>query len=370
MGDIKKLKLLSLALAEGVGCVSLKKLLQAFDDIDNISRARAEDIRRALKTDVGTALRIKESLGDMSGARKKARELRKKGYLFYCHGDGSYPSLLKEIYDPPAVLYARGKILKRDYNAVAVVGTRKASAYGKAAAGILARGLASYNISVVSGAAYGIDTAAHKAVLEAGGRTIAVLGGGLDRPYPASNKNLLDRISENGAVLSEYEPESPPAAHNFPRRNRIISGLCHGVLVVEAPKRSGALITAALAGEQGRQVYAVPGSIFSSGSAGTLGLIRDGAVPVGRVEEIIEDIKMQLDRNLLQKPRARNENSALSGEGRDILNILSKGAVHVDIIKNKLKMDISFLVSHLTELELKGKIRKISGEKYIRTENE
>ncbi|MGM0568472.1 MAG: DNA-processing protein DprA [Elusimicrobiota bacterium] len=353
-----------------MGCVSLKKLIQAFDDVDNISRVRAEDICRAIKSDIKTAVRIKESIRDISRAREKARELRKKGYLFYCPGDIAYPSLLKEIYDPPAVLYSRGKILERDYNAVAVVGTRKASGYGKAAACALARGLAAYNITVVSGAAYGIDTAAHKAVLEAGGRTIAVLGGGLDRPYPASNKNLLDRISENGAVLSEYEPGRPPSAHNFPRRNRIISGLCHGVVVVEAPKRSGALITAAMAGEQGRQVYAVPGSIFSSGSAGTLGLIRDGAVPVGRVEEIVEDIKMQLDGNLMQQPRPRHENSRLSDEGRDILNMLSKGAVHVDIIKNKLKMDISFLISHLTELELKGKIRKISGEKYIRTENE
>ncbi len=362
---------ISLSSTEGIGPVTLKRLIDAFGkNIDEIAGCAEESIAARAEITVSSSALIKKALSDLSGAYRELEKVNNKGYRVYCYGDDDYPFLLKHIHDPPPVIYSSGCLKISDYNSIAVVGTRKASDYGKTVAALIARRLALCSISVVSGAATGIDTEAHRAALKAGGRTIAVMGGGLNKPYPSSNKTLLEKISAAGAVLSEFPPDENPSPVNFPRRNRIISGLSHGVVVIEAAKRSGALITASFAAEQGRQVYAVPGSVFAEGSRGCLDLIKDGAVPVSGAEEIIEDIKGQLDSNKLKKACEQYESENLCETAVEILNFLSSRPSHVDIIKNKLKMDISFLASQLTSLELKGRIKKIDGDKYIKLTDE
>ena len=205
-----------------------------------------------------------------------------------------YPRLLAEIHAPPPVLYMKGTLLPEDEAAVAIVGTRGATPYGLEVAGVLAGELARSGITVVSGLAEGIDAAAHEGALKAGGRTIAVVGHGLDRVYPPQHATLAARVAESGCILSEFSAGMPPLKENFPRRNRIISGLSLGTVVVEAPVKSGALITARFAMEQGREVFAVPGPAFSRQSHGAHALLQDGAKLVCRVEDILEELAPHL----------------------------------------------------------------------------
>jgi len=205
--------------------------------------------------------------------------------------DKDYPENLKHIYQPPSTIYVRGELLPEDSIAVAIVGSRRATYYGLKNAQELGCKLASCGVTVVSGLARGIDTAAHKGALAAGGRTIAVLGSGLDVIYPPENKQLAEDITKSGAVISEFAPNTRPTRYNFPKRNRIISGLTLGVVIVEADKRSGSLITANFALGQGREVFALPGKIDSATSCGTHDLIKQGAKLVGSVEDIIEELE-------------------------------------------------------------------------------
>lgn len=205
--------------------------------------------------------------------------------------DKNYPANLRHIYQPPSIIYFRGEVLLEDNIAVAVVGSRRATDYGLGNAERLGFELASRGVTVISGLARGIDTAAHKGALRAGGRTIAVLGSGLDVMYPSENKRLADEITRYGAVISEFEPDAPPARHNFPKRNRIISGLSLGVVIVEAAKRSGSLITADFALEQGREVFALPGKVGSFTSEGTHNLIKQGAKLIESIEDIVEELE-------------------------------------------------------------------------------
>jgi len=210
------------------------------------------------------------------------------------HGDKGYPANLAQIHNPPAALYVNGELLKQDEAAVALVGTRRATYYGMQVCQKLAYELALQGITIVSGMALGIDTAAHKGALKAGGRTIAVLGSGHANIYPRQNINLYKEIAKSGAVVSEFPNATRPDKWHFPRRNRIISGLSLGVVVVEAPKKSGALITADFALEQGREVFALPGKISSMTSEGTNHLIKEGAKLVEDVDDIIEELKVHL----------------------------------------------------------------------------
>ncbi len=276
--------------------------------------------------------------------------------------DNNYPKILKEIHDPPKALYVRGNFSTKDKLAVGIVGTRNYTSYGKQAAENIAGDLAEVGITIVSGLAKGIDTWAHKAAVERGGRTIAVLGSAADPKsvYPSCNRKLADKITENGAVISEYPQGIKSERWFFAQRNRIISGLSLGILVVEAPEKSGALITAACALEQNREVFAIPGSIYSENSIGTNKLIQMGAKLVTKANDILEELNLPLleEKNKSFKPKTKQEEI--------LLNILTKEPIHIDEITKKSKLDTRIVSSTLIMLELKGVVKNTGGSYYIK----
>ena len=277
-----------------------------------------------------------------------------------------YPKILKQIYSPPKVLYVKGKILQKDEFAVAIVGSRFASTYGLITAERLGYELASRGVVVISGLAKGIDSAAHRGALKAYGRTIAVLGNGLKTVYPPENKKLADEIIErNGAVISEFPMETPPIGMNFPRRNRIISGLSLAVIVVEAAKNSGALITADFALEQNREVFAVPGKIDSPTSFGTNELIKQGAKLVQTADDVIEELGLKLsdsktksDKNIL-KPN-------LSSEEAVIYKNLTTEPRYLDEIAQDTSLSVSKAMELLLKLQLKKLVKELPGKNFIK----
>ncbi|MCM8790944.1 MAG: DNA-processing protein DprA [Candidatus Omnitrophica bacterium] len=291
--------------------------------------------------------------------------------------DPEYPKNLKNIHKPPKELYVNGTLEKRDEIAVAIVGSRRASMYGLEMAEKLAFELALRGVTVVSGMARGIDSAAHKGALKANGRTIAVMGSGHNVIYPPENRRLYDQIITSGAVITEYEDDMPPLPENFPARNRIISGLSLGVVVVEAARNSGALITANFAAEQGREVFAVPGKVSSATSAGTNELIKDGARLVQSVEDIIEELKIRemepissedrkkIDSKIEKMTRAYIYNS-LTKDERTLYKILSEEPLHIDEITFRSGFDTAKVSKLLLGLQLKKLIREIPGKQFVR----
>jgi DNA processing protein len=280
--------------------------------------------------------------------------------------DSSYPARLRMIPDPPPLLYLKGEIRREDEKAVAVVGSRSTSDYGRRVARDLCRGLASLGFTVVSGMARGIDGTAHETSLNAGGRTIAVLGSGVDRVYPAEHDKLYRRISENGGVISEFPMGTRPLAFNFPARNRVISGLSLGVVVVEATEKSGSLITAALALEQGREVFAVPGEVGASRSRGAHRLIRQGAKLVETVDDIMEEIAPQLlarSGKAVSAPR-RTLPQNLGVEFQKIFALFEERPLQIDEIIESSGYSPSRVSEILLELELQAYIRQLPGKKY------
>jgi DNA processing protein len=273
----------------------------------------------------------------------------------------TYPRLLREIHAPPPILYVKGALTEEDAWALAVVGTRRASAYGREVTRHLTRTLARSGITIVSGLARGIDAEAHKAALEAGGRTIAVLGCGIDQIYPPEHRKLAREVVASGALVSDYPLGTPPEGGNFPPRNRIISGLGLGVLITEAGKGSGALITADYAAEQGRDVFAVPGSVLMRGSAGTNALIQDGAKVVLRPADILEELNLMM---VTEQAEARQVLPANEAEAA-LLEHLSSEPTHVDELQQQVGLPISQVTSTLALMELKGLVRQVGGMKYI-----
>ena len=277
--------------------------------------------------------------------------------------EADYPVNLREIDAPPPVLYVQGNLLAQDEFAVALVGTRRASSYGREVAYMLATELARNGITVVSGLALGIDTIVHQAALEAGGRTLAVLGSGVDQIYPPQNRRLAQDITANGALISEYSLGTPPEANNFPPRNRIISGLSRLVVIIEAGVRSGALITANFAAEQSRDVFAVPGSILHPGSAGCNELIRQGAIPYLHVNDVLDHL--QSERLTLQQ-QARVAVPADPQEAQLLLH-LSSAPCHIDDIGRAATMPSSQVSSLLAIMELKGLVRQVGPMNYVKS---
>lgn len=276
--------------------------------------------------------------------------------------DKNYPPMLKEIYDPPKQLYIEGEFVPADFEkTIAVVGTRDCSSYGKEAAYYFAVNLAKAGMTIVSGLARGIDTVAHKAALEAGGRTLAVLGSGLNEIYPVQNKGLALQVAKSGVVISEFEPDAIAMPYHFPQRNRIVSGLSFGVLVIEAPINSGALITARLALEHNREVFCAPGPIFSKNSAGTNEFIKQGARLVTDFQEILSELGMATD-ILESNPVFENEKE------EHIYKIISQnsGAIIIDEIIKLSRLSPQEVNSCLILLELRGIIKNLGTNKYLK----
>jgi len=273
--------------------------------------------------------------------------------------DAEYPVNLKEIHDPPAVLYVKGELKKEDKLSVAIVGSRHSSNYGRDTAERLATELAQLGITVISGMARGIDTAAHNGALNSKGRTIAVLGSGLANIYPPENKALFYKIAESGAVISEFPMTMPPLAANFPRRNRIISGLSLGTVIVEAAWKSGALITARCAYEQGREVFSVPGEVGRITAFGTNQLIKDGAKLVETAEDILEELAVPIKECITKRSKVLPAD--LKQEELKILRVLENGPMYVDKIAEESLISISGTSSALTCLEIKGLIKRLPG---------
>jgi len=274
--------------------------------------------------------------------------------------DRGYPERLHYIYDNPKVLYIKGNIIEEDNLAIAIVGSRKATAYGKWATEKFVDELLKLDVTIVSGLALGIDSIAHKKALEGNGRTIGVLGNGLDIIYPKKNKEIYGSIPMNGAIISEYFLGVPPLAYNFPQRNRIISGLSVGVIVVEAKERSGSLITAHHALEQGKEVFALPGNINSIFSKGTNKLIKDGAKLIMDIDDILEEV-YELQAKAKLKREEVIDYSQFSPSEIKVLDVIKEGPIHSDSIALNTGLDISTINSILTILELKGTIKEMTG---------
>ncbi len=279
-----------------------------------------------------------------------------------CYGSGTYPALLSQITDPPMVLYHKGHFDSNDKFSVAVVGSRRSSEYGKRVAQSIAEELSSAGLTIISGMARGIDSVAHRASLHSGGRTISVLGSGIDVIYPPENRGLYERIPDSGVVISEFPIGTAPLRENFPQRNRLISGLSLGVIVVEASRGSGTLITAQYALEQNREVFAVPGNITSPISKGTNHLIKNGAKPLTHPNDVIEDLA-PLMKGFIRS--ARNSEIEITDEEKSICDILSGDPVHIDDITRRAGIPPSQALGLLLGLELKSLVRQVAGKKFF-----
>lgn len=344
----------------GIGPVRLQSLLDAFGDIEAAWHAPAERLRQ-----VGLPAKVVEALIEAQqhfDLDHEVGRLERSGFTAITMQDPAYPQPLREIDSPPLVLYLWGDLLPQDRWAAAIVGTRRATPYGKAVARELAAGLAACGLTVVSGLARGIDGIAHQAALEAGGRTLAVLGSGVDRIYPSEHRNLARAISQSGAVISDYPLGTSPEGINFPPRNRIISGLSLGVIVVEAGESSGALITADFALEQGRDVFAVPGRIYDRNSRGTNRLIQSGAIPVTSVEDVLEALNLEAVASATSPQLNLPEDAA----ERKVLQALGSDPVHIDELQARCALTIAEVTACLSMLELRGQARQVGGMHYVR----
>lgn len=391
---------LALALVPGVGTAHFIRLLARFHAPGNVLKASEGALRDVVGPSLAQRIRQYREVVDI-----EAQELAMAEYAAHLVTleDSLYPVRLAEIYDPPLLLFVRGTLIEQDVNSVAIVGTRRPTPYGLRMAEKFGRELAARGITVVSGLASGIDAAAHRGAIEGGGRTIAVLGNGVNVVYPPENAELMDQITRHGAVVSQFPMNTKPSKGHFPYRNRIISGMSQGVLIVEAPLSSGALITARQAAEQGREVFAVPGQIGVNNSQGPHALIREGAKLVESVEDIL--VELELPVTALQpasraaeparkEPERRTPAAApapepqrspipspvqqpsprpaaatatappLSRTEQEVVSVLSPEGSFVDEIAAACHISVSEALSTLTILELKGLVRQFSGKRF------
>jgi DNA processing protein len=359
MADIKHW--ITLTRIPNLGTVKFRLLERYFSSLDEAWMAGLGELKAAgLDDKTARAIVSHRAAISPDGEMEKLERAGVKAINWH---DSMYPPRLKEIADPPPVLYVRGGILPEDQRSVAVVGTRKATAYGREVAGALSKDLSRNGVTVVSGLARGIDSVAHRAALESGGRTIAVFGSGLDVVYPPEHGRLARDIEESGALVSEHPLGAKPEARHFPRRNRLISGMTLGTLVVEAGDISGALLTVRSALEQDREVFCVPGSIFSPASRGTNSLIQDGAKLVTNYKDVLEELNLtvvahQIEMRSIIQPQGDNESL--------LLNHVTHEPVHIDEIRRQAGLPITVVSSTLAVMELKGVIKQVGGMRYIR----
>jgi DNA processing protein len=357
---------LALARVKGLGAVGFKKLAASFADPTEAFSASSAELEQV----EGLHREAIDGLVNFSSwveIDDELQRIRNAGVGIVPFTSQAYPARLRMIADPPPFLYIKGDLRREDERAVAIVGSRSASDYGRRVARDLSRGLVSCGFTVVSGMARGIDGAAHESALKAGGRTIAVLGSGVERAYPAEHEQLYQSIANNGVVISELPVGTRPMAFNFPARNRLISGLSLGVVVVEATEKSGSLITAALALEQGREVFAVPGEAGASRSRGAHRLIRQGAKLVETVDDIVEEIAPQLARPAAgmteRPPRVLPPNAAESS--RKIFALLQDNPLQVDQVIERSGLSVAQVLEVLLDLELQGFVRQSPGKLYF-----
>jgi DNA processing protein len=367
---------MTLALVPGIGGTRFVRLMARFGTPRKALAAAESELAEVVGRSVAANIR---QYRDAVDTETQERLMRLHGAALITMDDPGYPPLLAEIYDPPLMLFVRGTLLETDQYAVAIVGTRRPSHYGAAIAGRLAEDLAARGITVVSGMAEGIDAAAHEGALKAGGRTIAVVGSGVDQVFPAAHADLMRRIIAQGAVVSPFPMGMSAHKTNFPQRNRIISGISLGTVVVEAPPGSGSLITAKHAAEQGREVFAVPGEAGRPNSRGPHALIREGARLVETVEDILVELRIPAAAHAAPASETGREAPrepdtpppppsapGLTALEADILASLSSEGAFVDEIALTCRRAVSETLSALTILELKGLVRQHSGKRFSR----
>lgn len=368
---------IALNMVRGIGPRTANQLLDRFGSPAQVfSASRLSLEREGIKPETIQELHDSEILEKANAEIERLEALEARVVTL---DDDEYPPLLREIFDPPIALYVRGDLEAASRRpCLALVGSRRCSTYGTNAAQNLARELAANGITIVSGMARGIDAAGHRGALEVGGRTIAVVGTGLETTYPKEHKSLEQEIAAQGAVLSEFPLGTPPLPQNFPYRNRILSGLCWGVVIIEAAEHSGSLITARMAYEQGREVFAVPGNITSQTSFGPNFLIKDGAKLVQHWRDVIEELPRDLKDGILgiRRPAPTDattneqpvfEAVALGEEERRVFDLLTPDAPsHVDQLLLSTGMTVSALMAALLSLEMKDRIRQLPGKSYVK----
>ena len=359
-----KKELLKILTAPGVGQHRARLLIGHFQNSETVLKASFKSLCQVDGIDEKTAHAIRNQI-DHQFVDQQLIQIEKHNVQLVSFWDPQYPKLLKRIYDPPALLYVKGKLSKHQKLTIAVVGMRAASQYGRWMAEMIGAELSKRGIVVVSGMARGVDTHAHQGALQNGGETWAVFGCGLDIIYPPENKNLYHKIIDQGAVISEFPMGAEPLSTHFPRRNRIISGLSLGTVVVEAGHKSGALITAYNALSQSREVFAVPGDIRSKKSVGTHRLIKEGAKLIENVEDILDEIpqwkKLSQANSRVDQPLPQ-----LSQQEKQLWDVLSKQPTHVDKLAKQAKMDVSETLSVLLSLELKDAVKQMAGMMFMR----
>jgi len=351
-------------LVKGIGAVRLQGLRDHFGDLALAWQAPADALQAAGLSPKLTG-RVAQVRTDVDLDKLLAR-ITAQGIEILTWEDDLYPARLKEIDQPPPVLYVRGTLTNEDAWSVAVVGTRRVSAYGRQVTEEIGSYLAGNGVTVVSGLARGVDAIAHQSALKAGGRTIAVLGCGVDRIYPPEHAQLAGKMIANGALVSDYAPGTPPEASNFPPRNRIISGLSVATVVVEAGETSGALITAQFAIDQGREVFAVPGNILAPQSKGTNRLIAQGARPLLSVRDLLDVLNLTRvnEQRLVRKVLPADETES------KLMSVLTHEPLHMDEIRNQTGLPIERVSATLVMMELKGMVRQVGGQNYVAVREE
>jgi DNA processing protein len=373
LADNTTLDWVALTFVTGIGSRTAAFLIDRFGSPAGCFDASAGALESAgLKRKTVDAMK---SAGPREQASRQLEELDKMGAEVLTLAGERYPDLLRETYDPPIVLYAKGDVQRAmSQPALAVVGSRHCSTYGRNVTEMLARELAQRGVTIISGLARGVDSAAHRSAIEGGGLTVAVMGTGLDAVYPKENRKLADQIIEQGALITEFPLGTPPLPQNFPFRNRVISGLSLGVLIVEGAERSGSLITARMAYEQGREVFAVPGNITSSKSFGPNYLIKDGAKLVQTWRDVVEEFPLELKAPILASERTEQrqeqlslDEMALSDAEREVLvSLRDDEPVHIDQLISRMSLSSGELLSALLKLEMTDRIKQLPGKCFVR----
>jgi len=361
MIDSEHMALLRLCSIPGIGSGRMRNLISILGSVQAVLDAPMQKLIRVPGIERATAIKIKKEV-DPDFVERQLRFISEHHIKIISYWDKEYPPRLKKIYDPPALLFVKGEFSEEDNLAIGIVGTRMPSHYGRVITEQFSRELAGNKFTIVSGLARGVDPIAHQAVLKSGGRTIAVLGSGLVQVYPPENKLLSEKIARQGVLVSEYPVGTKPDAGNFPRRNRIISGMSLGILITEAGMKSGALITAFQALEQNREVFAVPGPINSGKSTGTNQLLKEGATLVQGTGDILRELGGQLNKDI---PAREKEVPQLKGVEKEIYQLLSDQPRHIDELVLQTKKTSPEILSVLLTLELLGYVKQLQGKHFI-----